>query len=210
MPLGDSALVVKYADRFDLHANRAAIAMAGLLEARHVPGVLEVVPNLVSVLVRFDPTETRFGAVAGEIRLLASLNRTKGGTPQRHRLRVRFGADEGPDLGAVANMVGMTPEAFIAAHNAAPLRVLATGFAPGFVYCGIHEEPLHLPRRTDVRPSVPAGSVIFAAGQTAIAATPIPTGWHVIGRTDFRNFDPDADPPTRMRPGDAVTFEAVS
>jgi inhibitor of KinA len=49
--------------------------------------------------------------------------------------------------------------------------------------------------------------VLFAAGQTAIAATEIPTGWHVIGRTEFRNFDPTASVPTRLAAGDAVQFE---
>lgn len=52
-----------------------------------------------------------------------------------------------------------------------PLRVLATGFAPGFVYCGLHPDDLSVPRREAIRPMVPAGTVLFAAGQTAIAAT---------------------------------------
>ena len=41
------------------------------------------------------------------------------------------------------------------------------------------------------------------------AATEMPTGWHVIGHTDFRNFDPAGEPPTRLGAGDVVTFEAV-
>ncbi|RYI78382.1 MAG: carboxyltransferase domain-containing protein, partial [Acetobacteraceae bacterium] len=92
---------------------------------------------------------------------------------------------------------------------AAPLRVLATGFAPGFVYIGFHEVPLHVPRRAEVRRQVSAGTVLFAAGQTAITSTAIPTGWHVIGHTDFRNFDPAGLPPTRLAAGDTVRFEAV-
>ena len=91
-----------------------------------------------------------------------------------------------------------------------PLRVLATGFAPGFVYCGFHGEGMVLPRRATVRQMVAAGSILFAAGQTAIAATDIPTGWHVIGRTDFRNFSADRNPPTLLRAGDAVCFEVAS
>jgi inhibitor of KinA len=97
----------------------------------------------------------------------------------------------------------------VSQHDAFPLRILATGFAPGFVYCGFHGETLTLPRRSAVRAMVPAGSVLFAAGQTAIAATDIPTGWHVIGWTDFTNFDPNMTPPTRLRAGDHVVFEAL-
>ena len=85
--------------------------------------------------------------------------------------------------------------------------MLATGFAPGFVYCGFHEAELALVRREHVRPLVEAGAVLFAAGQTAIAATPIRTGWHIIGRTAFQNFDALAAPPTRLSAGDLIRFE---
>jgi allophanate hydrolase subunit 1 len=56
---------------------------------------------------------------------------------------------------------------------------------------------------------VPAGTVLFAAGQTAITSTPIPTGWHVIGHTGFRNFDPGAEPPATVRGGDTIRFEVA-
>jgi inhibitor of KinA len=36
----------------------------------------------------------------------------------------------------------------------------------------------------------------------------MPTGWHVIGRTAFANFDPAGEPPTQLAAGDVVTFEA--
>jgi inhibitor of KinA len=103
----------------------------------------------------------------------------------------------------------LSRDAFVERHCAAPLRVLATGFAPGFVYLGFHEEALRVPRRAAVRGRVPAGTVLFAAGQTAITSTDIPTGWHVIGRTGFRNFDPEVLPPTRLAAGDTVRFEVV-
>jgi allophanate hydrolase subunit 1 len=67
-----------------------------------------------------------------------------------------------------------------------------------------------LPRRESVRPMVPAGTVLFAAGQTAISATPIRTGWHVIGQTTFQNFDLEATPPTRLSPGDLVRFKEAA
>ena len=113
---------------------------------------------------------------------------------------------DGPDLGEVADLVNLLPEAFVETHNAAALRVLATGFAPGFVYCGFHGREMVVPRREAVRPMVPAGTVLFAAGQTAIAATPIRTGWHVIGKTTFQNFDPARQPPTLLNAGDAIRF----
>ncbi|KRA42695.1 hypothetical protein ASD80_09310 [Devosia sp. Root635] len=207
VPLGDSALLVRFGTALTDAANRAAIALALALDRKPIAGVVEIVPNLVSVLLRYDPLASAFATIAGELRLrLFGLGDAAPATA-RWTIATRF---DGPDLDAVAALLGLSAADFIAAHNAAPLRVLATGFAPGFVYCGLHPESLSLPRLTTVRPTVPAGSVLFAAGQTAIAATEMPTGWHVIGHTDFRNFDPAAEPPTRLGAGDIVTFEAVS
>jgi 5-oxoprolinase (ATP-hydrolysing) subunit B len=208
LPLGDSALLVRFAEALDDLANKRTLQFAQALSRDPIAGVVEVVPSLVSVLVRYDPVQVDPVRLAGELGLRMS------GTPvanagQTHRIEVRFGGGDGPDLDEVAAMLGYSANTFIARHNAAPLRVLTTGFAPGFVYCGFHEDGMTVPRRTVVRPLVPAGSVLFAAGQTAIAATDIPTGWHVIGRTEFRNFDPAQVPPTRLVAGDLIAFGSL-
>lgn len=206
--LGDSTILVRFGSRLDENANRRAIGFAATLESEPVAGIVEIVPSLVSVLLRYDPLISRHQDIEGEIRL-----RLHGAPEDRagatHRIGVLFGGEAGPDLEEVAGLLKISAQEFVVRHNALPLRVLATGFAPGFVYCGFHDEALVLPRRDKVRGLVPAGSVLFAAGQTAIAATDIPTGWHVIGHTEFSNFSPDTEPPTRLRAGDSVTFEVT-
>ncbi|HTJ56850.1 MAG TPA: allophanate hydrolase subunit 1 [Devosiaceae bacterium] len=210
LPLGDQGILVRFGTTLSDAANQAAIAFARRLHGRLPEGVTEIDPNLVSVLLRYDPERIDFERLAGELRLRLSAPEDVSDTlPATHRIIVRFGGSEGPDLVEAAAALGMTAETFIAAHNASPLRVLTTGFAPGFVYCGFHPEAMRLPRRANVRPPVPVGSVLFAAGQTAITSTSVPTGWHVIGRTDFRNFDPDREPPTLLVEGDLILFEAV-
>ncbi len=204
MPLGDRALLVRFGDRLSAAANEAAIGFAARAMAAGLPGVVEVVPNLVSVLLRYDPSVVDFGRLAGEVRLLGTGEGGPEPAPREHKVEVVF---DGEDLAEVADLVGLAPEAFVAAHNAGPLRVLSTGFAPGFVYCGLHAEPLVVARRSSVRGKVPAGTVLFAAGQTAITSTPIPTGWHVIGHTRFRNFDPMAAVPSQVVAGDLIRFE---
>ena len=207
LPLGDSGLLVRFGTDLSDAANRAAIALAAVLDRQPVQGVLEIVPNLVSVLLRYDPLVSAPAEIAGEVRLLL-FGLGDAPTPaSRWTVPTRF---DGPDIDEVATVLGMNRATFVAAHNVHPLRVLATGFAPGFVYCGLHAGALVLPRRTTVRPSVPAGSILFAAGQTAIAATEMPTGWHVIGHTSFANFDPAGTPPTRLAAGDVVAFEVLS
>jgi KipI family sensor histidine kinase inhibitor len=206
VPLGDSGLLVRFGDSLSEPANAAALAFAQHVAAQALPGVTEIAPNLVSVLLRYDPRVIGFDRLAGEVRLLLAGDRAEVQGAE-HDIALRY---DGEDLAEVCATVGLTPEAFVAAHGATPLRVLAVGFAPGFLYCGFHPAELHVPRRSVVRPPVAAGTVLFAAGQTAITATPVPTGWHVIGHTGLRNFDPAAEPPVRIVAGDRVRFEAAS
>ncbi|MGV8855642.1 MAG: 5-oxoprolinase subunit B family protein [Devosia sp.] len=208
VPLGDSALLVRFGTALTDPANRAAIALASLLHREPVAGVLELAPGLVSVLLRFDPLAAGSAAIEGELRLrLFGLANAEPAPVRDWTIPVHF---DGLDIDAVASALDMSAAAFITAHNARPLRVLATGFAPGFVYCGLHPDSLLLPRRAEVRPMVPAGTVLFAASQTAITATELPTGWHIIGRADFSNFDPAAAPPTQLSPGDNLSFTVAS
>jgi KipI family sensor histidine kinase inhibitor len=201
LPLGDRALLIRFSEQLSDAANRAAIAMADRVGRARLDGVEEVAPGLVSVLLRLSPIAD-FMRLSGEIGLLAEDEGTLS-FGREHSLAIVF---DGEDVDEVADQLGLGRPAFIARHNAMPLRVLATGFAPGFVYCGFHPDDLVVPRRETIRPLVPAGTVLFAAGQTAIASTPIRTGWHIIGITSFQNFDPAADPPTRLRPGDTIRF----
>ena len=205
VPLGDCALLVRFGQSLDDAANRAALVFAARLKAEGIGGVVEIVPSLVSVLVRYDPAKVDVARLSGELALRLSGDGAFGES-RTHRIGVRY---DGPDIGEVAALLGLSIDGFVEVHSRDGMRVLATGFAPGFVYCGFHEKSLTVPRRTLVRPQVSAGSVLFAAGQTAIAATDVPTGWHVIGHTQFRNFDPTANPPTQLRAGDQIIFEAV-
>ena len=175
-----------------------------------IAGVMEICPSLVSILVRYDPRQTDYFTLSNHVAL--ALSRKKATDEQAARsfvLNVIYGGSNGPDLEDAAQLCDLTPREFITAHASATLRVLATGFAPGFVYCGMHAQRLTVPRRTTLHPEIPAGAVIFAAGQTALTGTPVPTGWHVIGRTDFRNFDPHNTPPVILEAGDKITFNPV-
>jgi inhibitor of KinA len=49
---------------------------------------------------------------------------------------------------------------------------------------------------------------MIAGGQCLITTLPMPTGWWVIGHTDFRVLDPEAEQPFRLAPGDRVRFVA--
>ncbi len=206
-PLGDRALLARFGDSLDGPTNHRAVLASQIIKSGGIPGVLEVCPTLVSVFVRYDPAEIPFMDLCSQVRMaLARMKSSAPLKPQQFSIPVKYGGLLGPDLEESAARCSLSVSDFIKAHSSSRLHVLATGFAPGFVYCGLHEPGLHIPRRTRLHTRVAPGSVLFAAGQTAITATQVPTGWNVIGHTDFSNFDAAKSPPTTLRPGDEVSF----
>lgn len=86
------------------------------------------------------------------------------------------------------------------------------GFAPGFAYLGGLPERIHTDRRPDPRMKTPPSSVSIGGKQAGISPPfALPSGWHLLGRTPVRTYDPGrADRPFLFEPGDAVRFVPVS
>jgi 5-oxoprolinase (ATP-hydrolysing) subunit B len=211
VPFGDAAVLVELRGGDGIVAARRARAVAAAIDAmrREVPVVGVPVPAATSVLVPFDPRA--LDAADVESRLSALLERAPPTADPPHdaplhELPVRYGGDDGPDLGAVAEEVGISPGGVIELHAATTYEVLFLGFAPGFAYLGDLAPPLVVPRLATPRPRVVAGSVAIAGPMTAVYPHASPGGWRLIGRTDARLFDADARPPARLRPGDRVRF----
>lgn len=207
VPLGDCGLLVRFGTALDSDVNEMAVHSAQVLTDAQLVGALEICPSLVSVYIRYDPMKISFMGLCQNVRMaLTYTNSESALSPQTHKIEIAYGGDEGPDLGAVAQKLGMEVDAFINAHNQSVLRVLAVGFAPGFTYFGLHAKNMNVPRRNVLHAKMPPGSILFAAGQTAITASHVPTGWNVIGRSKFQNFDEMSSPPTLLHAGDKIVF----
>jgi len=170
-------------------------------------GVTELVPAARTVLVRYDPRTTDPHRLRTALTALAAQPRTATTTAVEAtgtvRIPVRY---DGPDLADVAARTGLTERQVVERHTAAHYRVAFCGFAPGFAYLTGLDPQLRLPRRTEPRTRVPAGTVAVADEYTGIYPSPSPGGWHLLGTTTLTLWDPTADPPTRLRPGTAVRF----
>jgi KipI family sensor histidine kinase inhibitor len=117
---------------------------------------------------------------------------------------------DGADLELVARTAELSVPEVIELHSSAEYTVAFCGFSPGFGYLIGLPEPLRQARLADSRPSVPAGSVGLAGEFTGVYPRSSPGGWRLLGHTDEVMFDPEADPPARLAPGDLVRFEPVS
>ena len=109
----------------------------------------------------------------------------------------------------VARTAGIDRAEVVALHSGAEFVVAFLGFAPGFGYLIGLPEPLRQPRLDEARPSVPSGSVAVAGEYSAVYPRASPGGWRLIGSTEQVMFDPDAEPPALLAPGDRVRFEPV-
>ena len=175
-------------------------------ESRAWNGVRESVPGMNNLTLFYD--EARASSPELERRLRESWNSNDdiGRLRQSmHVVDVRYGGEYGPDLSAVAEAVGLTECEVVALHAERVYVVYFVGFQPGFAYLGDVNERLHLPRRNTPRAAVPAGSVAIALHHTAVYPFASPGGWHIIGRTSERVFDP-ASGKAQFAPGDRVRF----
>lgn len=207
MPVGDAALTVEFGDTISPAVNAKVIALELALAASEVPGIVETAPSYRSLLVCYEPDEISFGTLVGELRTLLGQPVDPLQRPgRRWRVPVVYGGEAGIDLEAAAERLGLSPAELIAMHAGAEYTVYFMAFAPGLPSLGGLPPGLHLPRRAQPRRQIPAGSVVMAGGQAAVMSLPMPSGWHILGQTPVRPFDPAREEPFLFRPGDVVRF----
>ncbi|MEU4892870.1 allophanate hydrolase subunit 1 [Streptomyces sp. NPDC044780] len=211
---GGRAVLRRAGDRgwlIDCRALRPAQLATAIRERRWARELREVVPAARTVLV---VAEDGAGMDRLAARLRALLDEGAGGpgrtgsaaAPRTVVIPVRY---DGPDLAAVAERAGVSPEEVARLHTEAEHAVAFFGFAPGFAYLDGLPEPLRLPRLTSPRARVPAGVVAIAGNQSVVYPGGTPGGWHQIGTTTTRLWDVTAEPPNRLSVGDRVVFRAV-
>ncbi|OBK21005.1 allophanate hydrolase [Mycobacterium asiaticum] len=200
---GDQALLLQCDSTGDV------LAWTEALRAARLPGVVDIVPASVTVLVKLDGPRFQ-GATRQRIRKLrpAPLLQVDQGDPARD-LVIDLVIDvvyDGPDLAAVAEHTGLSTAQVINAHTSSRWRVGFSGFAPGFAYLIGGDERLRVPRRAEPRASVPAGSVGLAGEFSAVYPRKSPGGWQIIGHTDAVMWDIDG---LGDRPGPALLTQGM-
>jgi KipI family sensor histidine kinase inhibitor len=213
-PLGETMLLLRLGATIDPALNARVHALAATLRDADLEGIIDLVPAYASLAVRYDPRAWGDGRQAPWRRLEHALRAFHPSAAREAATRsigitVRYGADDGPDLEAVARHAGLDVDEVVRRHAGATYRVAMLGFAPGFPYLLGLDPALRLPRRAEPRLRVPAGSVAIGGAQTGIYPRELPGGWHLVGRTPLSLFDPSRDPPCLLAPGDEVRFRPL-
>ena len=205
-PASDRSLLVCFGSEISLEAHRQVLRLVRALECR-AAGILNFHPAYASVLIDFDPLRHTHEEVSAWVAEALSSG-AAGFNPESRTVEipVRYGGEFGPDLADVARHTGLSVERVVELHTATSYLVYFLGFAPGFPYLGGLPAELATPRLAAPRKRVPAGSVAIGGSQAGVYPLESPGGWRIIGHTELRLFDTDADPPALLRAGDTVRF----
>jgi KipI family sensor histidine kinase inhibitor len=194
-PAGDRAVLIEVADP------AAAATVARRLRAE-CAALVDVVPGHCTVLAIWGDNEP------ADLAAIAA-NALMDDPPEIPSPTIAIPVTyDGPDLVTVSELAGLSVDDVVAVHTDALYTVGFIGFAPGFAYLIGGDERLHVPRRSEPRTHVPAGSVGVAGPYSGVYPREGPGGWQLIGRTSFELFDPARKPPSALTPGDSVRFVA--
>jgi KipI family sensor histidine kinase inhibitor len=169
--------------------------------------VIDVVPAATTVLVIVGDGGNLAPLRPALARLATASAPAGGRSGDRDAEAVEIGVHyDGPDLDDVAEMTGLSRKEVIEAHTATSWYVAFGGFAPGFAYLTGGDSRLQVPRRSEPRTAVPAGSVALAGEYSAVYPRSSPGGWQLLGHTDEVVWDLERDPPALLQPGATVRF----
>ncbi|BBZ49899.1 allophanate hydrolase subunit 1 [Mycobacterium heidelbergense] len=198
---GDQALMVQCGSTAEV------LAWVDALRGAAFPGVVDIVPAARTVLIKLD--NPRWQGVTRQRLRKMRVSADAGAPAERGADVVIDVVYDGPDLAEVAEVTGLSAAQVINAHTRSLWRVGFSGFAPGFAYLVDGDARLRVPRRSEPRTSVPAGSVALAGEFSAIYPRQSPGGWQLIGHTDTVLWDLERPGPALLTQGMWVRFRAV-
>ncbi len=171
-----------------------------------IEGVLETVPGMNNLMVVFDPLRVRSPALQDALRATWDRVEPEGIAGRTVEIPVVYGGARGEDLAGLAAHAGLSVDEAVRRHASGTYKVAAIGAMPGFPYLSGLDPVLAWGRRANPRARVAQGAVIIGGAQAGIMPVTAPSGWHIVGHTDTRLFDPLAADPVLLRPGDTIRF----
>lgn len=212
--VGLRGVLITFADSLTDRANMAAIAFRAAVDQQRWGDVAETASTLVSTFVAVDLTVTPYDLIRAKLTaLLETRDWYAANLPPGRKLwtlPMCFDHTVAPQFDAAAQSAGLTQPKALQELSTTRTRVITLGFAPGQPYLGMLPPAWDIPRQTDLTPQVPIGALVVAIRQLVLFATSAPTGWHHVGQTAFRPFDPDRATPVALSPGDEVRFATIT
>lgn len=177
---------------------------------------LDVIPANNNVTVEYNPlligykqVQEKIWQLLEEFEALDKKVIATGRANSHLEIPIYYGPEVALDIEEVARQLSKSIEQVVELHQQSSYQVAAVGFAPGFAYLnGLHPS-LRVPRKSNPRKLVPAGSLAIAEGQSAIYPCDSPGGWHIIGHCPVPMFEAKQGSGAKLKFGDTVNFKSI-
>lgn len=208
---GDSSLLIEFGQEISPEINRKITATVQLMKKQQIEGVVDIIPAFCSLLINYNPRVISYDELKSRMQGLVKVDaKAEQGKKRVFEIPVCYGGKYGPDLNAIAEHAGLTPEEVIEIHSSRDYLIYMLGFLPGFTYLGGLDERIHTPRLANPRVKISAGSVGIGGSQTGIYPLDSPGGWQLMGMTPVKTYDPERETPILVEAGDYIRFVPVT
>jgi KipI family sensor histidine kinase inhibitor len=209
--VGDAALSVEFEDEIDPAVNARVRALDRAIVVSNLPGIVETVPGFRALLIIYEPEDISLVVLVEALnRLIREELNVRPVTGRSWTIPVAYGFPTDDDLREISAATGLTRDDIIGFHSAADYSVYVVGFVPGMPVFGGLPVSLHVSRRADPRPGLPAGRVMIGGMQGLIVPMPMTTGYYSVGQTPLRPFARGAVDPFLFRQGDRIRFRPIT
>ncbi|MFC4892782.1 allophanate hydrolase subunit 1 [Pseudofrancisella aestuarii] len=200
--LSTSCLVCNFSDKLSIEDNSKVLAIyRSILSDKdflNKYSIYDVVPTYNSIAFHFDGFDYQ-GIEKAILEKVGQTDFNQAFESKTHCIEVQY---NGMDLEEVSKNIQLSVSEIVKLHTKNTYHIAMLGFKPYFPYLLGMDKKLEAPRLAKPRNRVGVGSIGIGGAQTAIFTTDTPSGWNIIGNTDFRDF-------SQFRAGDKIIFKEV-
>ncbi|HTN97494.1 MAG TPA: allophanate hydrolase subunit 1 [Nordella sp.] len=236
MPGGDRAIEVELGDEMSFELNFQVHQLSAAIRQARIKGIVELIPELASFQISYDPDAIGFADVCREVSALrgADAGAADAELPSRlfsvpvvyfdqwteacvadYRAKV---VDKTPDPDLVCELNGLADrDTLRRLHASSEYWVAALGFWPGLCSLMPLDERARLfaPKYNPPRTWTPKGTIGLGGALTCIYPDQTPGGYQLLGRTPMPIWDREQRLPAfrdslaLFKPGDRVRFVPI-
>lgn len=202
--MGSRAWLIEAPGAFDLSAQRRIWSLAHQLA--RCDDVESLIPGVTNLLVLFQSTPEAPELIEHRLHQFWQQAQEIDLQGKQIEIPVCYGGEQAVDLDAVCRHTGFSASEVIRRHYQGHYTVVSVGSAPGFGYLHGMDPLLATPRKKVPSLNMLKGTVTIGGPQAGVSVLTGPNGWNAIGYADIEMFNPLAEVPALMAPGDTVRF----
>lgn len=200
--LSEKCFIYKVSDNLCIDDNLKVLSiykeLSKELALRTKYNIYDIVPAYNSIAFHFDYIDI-FALKEAILNRVNKMDYNQKIESKIHYIDVEY---SGEDLQKASEILGLSKSEIIKRHTQVEYHIAMLGFKPYFPYLLGLDKSISLPRLATPRNRIPAGSVGIGGSQTTIFPEQSPSGWNIIGQSNFKSFE-------RFCAGDKIIFREI-